>query len=143
MKKTLIVLILGILTLPLVHAQKNARDRIESMKIGYLTQKLNLTSDEAQKFWPIYNKYNDEMEKLRRSVRSTMMEEAEEADKLSEKDAEKLLNELLNFKEQEHALTKKYASEFKKAIPSYKIILLYKAENDFKRELLKKLRERR
>jgi hypothetical protein len=60
---------------------------------------------------------------------------------MSETDAEKTLNEMLNYKISEAEMIKKYASEFKKVLPIKKVVMLYKAENDFKRELLKKLRE--
>ena len=60
---------------------------------------------------------------------------------MSETDAEKTLNEMLNYKISEAEMIKKYASEFKKVLPIKKVVMLYKAENDFKRELLKKLRD--
>jgi hypothetical protein len=46
---------------------------------------------------------------------------------------------MLNFKVQEAELFKKYANEFKKVLPTKKVVLLFKAENEFKRELLKQL----
>ena len=71
--------------------------------------------------------------KLAAIVESTTMTDAE---------AEKVLNDMVNFKIQEADLLKKYASEFKKVLPVKKVVLLFKAENDFKRELLKKLSQR-
>jgi ABC-type uncharacterized transport system substrate-binding protein len=62
---------------------------------------------------------------------------------MSDADAEKTLQEMVNFRVSEADLIKKYAAEFKKVLPVKKVVLLYKAENDFKRELLKKLRENR
>jgi len=49
--------------------QKADGSRIESLKIAYLTQKLNLSTEEAEKFWPVYNKYMDEIRGARQSYR--------------------------------------------------------------------------
>ncbi len=118
-------------------------EQIESLKIGFISNRLQLTTDEAQRFWPIYNKYEAEMQKLRKNMRGMMREEIEMADKLTEAEADKILNDFVNFRVQEAEVIKKYANEFKKAIPANKVILLYKAENDFKGELLRRLRDRR
>jgi hypothetical protein len=61
---------------------------------------------------------------------------------MTDAEAEKVLNDMVNFKIQEADLLKKYAAEFKKVLPVKKVVLLFKAENDFKRELLKKLSQR-
>ncbi len=123
-------------------AQKGKiKDRIEPLKIAYITQKLGLTSEEAQKFWPVYNKFNDDLQKLRSSTKDKLADELSELASMSETDAEKTLNEMLNYKISEAEMIKKYAFEFKKVLPIKKVVMLYKAENDFKRELLKKLRD--
>ena len=119
------------------------KDKIESMKIGFITQKLNLTSEEAQKFWPVYNKFSDDLQKLRSSTKDKLAEDLNELATMSDADAEKTLHEMLNYKISEAELIKKYATEFKKVLPIKKVVMLYKAENDFKRELLKKLRDNR
>jgi hypothetical protein len=54
------------------------RDRIEPMKIAFITQKLNLTAEEAQKFWPVYNKFSDELQKLRSTTKDKLADELSE-----------------------------------------------------------------
>ncbi len=121
-------------------AQKGGR--LEAMKIGFITERLNLNSDEAKVFWPIYNKFTDDMKKLRQSSKGKISEEMADMPAMTDAEAEKVLNDMVNFKIQEADLLKKYASEFKKVLPVKKVVLLFKAENDFKRELLKKLSQR-
>jgi hypothetical protein len=121
-------------------AQKG--ERLEAMKIGFITERLNLSSDEAKVFWPVYNKFTDEMKKLRQSSKGKISEELADMPTKTDAEAEKVLNDMVNFKIQEADLLKKYASEFKKVLPVKKVVLLFKAENDFKRELLKKLSQR-
>jgi hypothetical protein len=67
MKKYLLIisLLLGF-TIAGMSQDEDKKDggRIEALKIAYLTRKLNLTTEEAQKFWPVYNKYADELRKV-------------------------------------------------------------------------------
>jgi hypothetical protein len=121
-------------------AQKGGR--LEAMKIGFITERLNLSSDEAKVFWPVYNKFTDDIKKLRQSSKGKISEEMADMPAMTDAEAEKVLNDMVNFKIQEADLLKKYAAEFKKVLPVKKVVLLFKAENDFKRELLKKLSQR-
>ncbi len=114
-------------------------ERIEAMKIGFITERLELTSEEAKVFWPVYNKFTDEMKKLRLTTKGKITEEMADMPSLSDAEADKILNDMVNFKLNEAELIKRYAQEFKKVLPVKKVVLLFKAENDFKRELLKRL----
>jgi hypothetical protein len=118
-------------------AQKG--ERLEALKIGFITEKLSLTSDEAKVFWPVYTKFTDDLKKLRQTTKGKLMEEMADISTMTETEAEKVLTDMLNFKVQEAELFKKYANEFKKVLPTKKVVLLFKAENEFKRELLKQL----
>jgi hypothetical protein len=125
-----------------LNAMAQKGERLEAMKIGFITERLNLNSDEAKVFWPIYNKFTDDMKKLRQSSKGKISEEMADMPAMTDVEAEKVLNDMVNFKIQEADLLKKYALEFKKVLPVKKVVLLFKAENDFKRELLKKLAKR-
>ena len=125
-----------------MHAMAQKGERLEAMKIGFITERLNLSSDEAKVFWPVYNKFTDDMKKLRQSSKGKISEEMADMSAMTDAEAEKVLNDMVNFKIQEADLLKKYAAEFKKVLPVKKVVLLFKAENDFKRELLKKLSQR-
>jgi|688.fasta_scaffold388836_2 hypothetical protein len=116
------------------------KEKIESMKIGFITQKLDLSAEEAQRFWPVYNKYVDEMEKSRKAYKGRVMEEIADIDNMSNAEAEKTLNDMLAFKSSEVEVIKKYTAEFKKVLPPQKVVKLFVAEQQFKRELLKQLK---
>jgi hypothetical protein len=139
--KKYIYLIAIIATISL-NAMAQKGERLEAMKIGFITERLNLSSDEAKVFWPVYNKFTDDMKKLRQSSKGKISEEMADMPAMTDAEAEKVLNDMVNFKIQEADLLKKYAAEFKKVLPVKKVVLLFKAENDFKRELLKKLSQR-
>jgi hypothetical protein len=119
------------------------REKVESMKIGFLTNKLDLTSDEAKKFWPVYNQFQDEMDALRMKRRGDRKEAREDFDKLSDKEVEKVVDDEIVFRQNELDLIKKYHAQFKQVLPIKKVAVLYRSEEEFKRELLRQLKERR
>jgi len=63
MRKLLLILFLCIGSTYICNAQAKGNDDINTVKIAYLTNQLNLTPEEAQKFWPIYNRYFSEVKK--------------------------------------------------------------------------------
>ncbi|THU41428.1 hypothetical protein FAM09_04790 [Niastella caeni] len=105
-------------------AEKGNGGRLEALKIAYLTKKLNLSTDEAQKFWPIYNQYMSEIRKTRIDARQNKEGEIHTE--------EKLLN-----------IRKKFNGEFNKALSSEKVNTFFKAEKEFGSVLQKELMERR
>ncbi|MBX3242110.1 MAG: hypothetical protein KIT80_14065 [Chitinophagaceae bacterium] len=63
MKK--IFLLLLFITFVTVNANaQQPGDRMRSLEIGYITKELRLTPEEAEKFWPVYNKYKQELRTL-------------------------------------------------------------------------------
>lgn len=140
--KKYIIMIMVLLISTISQAQKPGKERIEAMKIGFITKRLSLTAEEAQRFWPVYNRFVDEQEKLRKSTKANLIEELADPSALSDAEAEKALQEMLQFKSNEAELIRKYTNEFKKVISVQKVVMLFKAELEFKRELLKQLKER-
>lgn len=122
---------------------KPGRERVEAMKVGFLTQRLNLTPEEAKVFWPVYNKYQDELEALRKSRRENLVNAKMNFDEMPEKEVEKAVDSELGFRQQELDLLKKYHGQFKQVLPIKKVAKLYRAEEDFKRELLDRIKENR
>lgn len=141
MKKYILIIAMFIAFNSNLMAQKG--ERLEAMKIGFITERLNLTADEAKVFWPVYNKFTEELKKLRLSTKGKITEEMADMPNMNDTEAEKVLTDMVNFKINEAELIKKYAAEFKKVLPIKKVVLLFKAENDFKRELLKQLANRK
>jgi hypothetical protein len=103
---------------------KNDGGRIEALKIAFITKKLNLSTDEAQKFWPIYNKYMDEVRKAQQDAKLNKDPEIQRE--------EKLLN-----------IRKRYNGEFGKAISSEKVNSFFRVEKEFNGVLQKEMMERR
>lgn len=136
-----------------VNAQKNnrpdersrneRREDIESMKIAFITKKLDLTPEEAQKFWPVYNQYTNELKTARSERKSKMRDQKDDLANMPDKDVEKMVDAEIASRQQELDINKKYHAQFKQVLPIKKVALLYRSEEDFKRELLERIRERR
>lgn len=151
MKKTLLTLQLLLISV-WVFAQphkgdgpipKERRDKIESMKVAFLTKRLSITSDEAKVFWPVYNQMSDELYQLREKRRTEMRQLRDDADNLSDKDYERIFDSDLAFRQAELDILKKYQPQLKKVLPLKKLAKLPRAEEDFKHELLERIKENR
>lgn len=144
MKKT-VVIILFLFTCLYGSAQQERQNRIKSLKIAFITEKLALTTAEAQRFWPIYNNYDDntfrlknvELKKIRNEILSRGI------DNMSEQESKSVLDRIESIEDGIYNERKRLVQRLLDVIPAKKIILLKKVEDDFNRELLQRLRERR
>ena len=122
-------------------AQRGAKmnERIKAQKTAFITERLSLTADEAEKFWPIYNEIETKKKALRK--KSTLKRKEKHPDELTEKETKVLLDEMLDIEDQKHKLNRDLVSKLSNIISSKKIIALMRAEREFDRRLLKHLRE--
>ena len=124
---------------------KEKREKVKALKVAYITEQLDLTTEEAQKFWPIYNTFDDKQAELRHEKMRAILDRFEpgSVEKLSEKDASTLLTQMETIEENLFTLRKKFIKDLQGVISAKKIIKLKKAEEDFNRHLLKQMREKR
>ena len=125
MKKFLLIILFFTGSFTFVKAQDNKENRyekIQSLKIAFITQKLELTADEAQKFWPVYNRYETEIRQVYKDNKSG-------GDALDNE--EKLLT-----------VKKKYRVEFIKIIGAIKTNSLFNAEKEFRGVLMRHLKDK-
>ena len=115
------------------------RDKIEALRVSFISQKVNLTTQETQLFWPLYNEYNDKLENVKKTFRQQYIKDVDFSN-VSDKQAEAYLNAELSVKQKEYELYKEYFEKFKKILPIKKIALIRRAEEDFKKELIKNIK---
>lgn len=134
----ILFLLLAVSTAGFLNAQRDEiADKRKALKVGYVTERLNLTSEEATKFWPIFNEFESEREAIRRESPTNPYDE-----NLSEKDAELIIKQTVESKEKEIALLKKYIERFKTAIPPQKVAKLLLLEKEFKKDLAEAVKNR-
>lgn len=138
--KNLLIFIFTLVICKGSSAQMNdKKEKIESFKVAFITRKLDLSSKEAQLFWPLYNEYLDKLEVLKSNRKKELKNPNISIDNFSDKELEGLLDADFSSKLKEIELSKEYFNKFKSTIPIKKVVLLYKAEDEFKRELLRQI----
>lgn len=125
---------------PKERQREERNDNIESMKIAFLTKKLDLTPEEAQQFWPVYNQYQAKLQEIRQKRRMENKEAKHNFDEMSDKDVEQVVDNEILFRQKELDIQKEYHSKFKAVLPIKKVAKFYQAEEQFKRVLLDKLK---
>ena len=141
-KNILIVLFLLFTTTLMFGQRRPDKEKIKSLKIAYITERLNLTNSEAQAFWPIYNAHEKQIESFRNQERSQIYGKLKDMESLSENEIETLLRELITLENQKHAANQQFLKDIQKVISAKKTFLLLKTENGFKRRLLQQYRQK-
>lgn len=123
---------------------KEKRDQIKAMKVAFLTTELNLTSIEAEKFWPVYNAYDDKQFELRHQKMKTYAKKLNDGslDNMSDREALAFLNQIESTDEEQYVIRKKFNSALRNILPPTKILKLRKSEVDFDRKLLQQYRNK-
>ena len=137
--KYIYVIVLSLFGLVVYGQQETKRDKIEALRISYITSKVSLTPQEAQLFWPLYNEYHDKADNLKKSFRQQFIKKVD-FNTISDKEAEEYLTAEIILKQKEYELSKEYFEKFKKVLPIKKLALIRRAEEAFKKELIKNIK---
>lgn len=149
MKKIYLILILFSLVLSYGNgwAQENEDndrwERYRAEKVAFLTNKLDLTPQEAEKFWPVYNEMEKERGEVQRERRKLERDVQEATENLTDQEIVKLTRDYANNQVKECDLGTKYNEKFLKILPPQKVLRLYKAESEFRMHMIRQFRERR
>lgn len=142
--KILLIIILLISMHSFAQSQmEDKKEQIKTLKVGFITNELALTTDEAAKFWPIYNAFDDKQFEIRHQKMKVFKKRMDaDLEKMSEKEASALLSQMENTEEELYQMRKKFVANLKGVLPSVKIIKLKKAEDNFNRKLLQQYRNK-
>ena len=122
--------------------KQNWHDKMMSEKIGYLTAQLELTPEEAQVFWPVYNKIAEKNKAQNKAVGEAYkaLTQALKEGTASDKEIDKLLDNYLTAKQNQKESAKSEASEYRKVLPSHKVAKLYVAEENYRRHQINRMK---
>jgi hypothetical protein len=115
-------------------------DKLKAKKVAFFTQKLNLNSDEAEVFWPVYNEFQEQKENLFDQRKSVHEQFARGLHKMSNSDVEESLDKLVAISKDEASLIETYVGKFKNILPNRKVAQLFIVEEEYKRFLLQQIR---
>lgn len=146
MKNIIITLFLTLGFWGISNAQENHRERIKAYKTAYITQELDLSSKEAEKFWPVYNDYEKNLFSLRvlkvREERNKIKNQGG-FENLSDKDAKEALDNLIQNDKEIIQIKEKLYKDLSDVLSPVKILKLHKAERDFNKKLLSQYKKNR
>ncbi len=146
MKK--IVLFLAVIFSLVVQAQppqsKEKKEKLKAIKTAYISTELNLTPEEATKFWPIYHAFEDKQHEIKQEKWKRYLDANESSlNELSTKEASALLQKVELTEEATYQERKKFVQNLKEFLPAIKILKLLKAEASFNRKLLQQFRNKK
>ena len=123
--------------------RSEVREKIKALKVAYLTEQLDLTKKEAEKFWPIYNSYDTKLQQLRTTERYALKKKIETAggkENLTEANAKEITMAMLEIERKTYETMREFSSKLSSVISYKKILTLQIAEREFNRKMLRKLR---
>jgi hypothetical protein len=142
MKRGLIILAV-VLTLPLArsYAQNPNLEKFSTYKIGFFTKKMNLTSQEAEKFWPVYNDYQKQKNLIQREKIMLIRDFNQNESFLDDNQLTEMGDKLIKYISDESSMAVAFHRKIKELLPPAKVIKYYQAENQYKIQLMKELQE--
>ena len=147
MKKLTIIIVAVLLnSFQLAVAQNelepSKREKLDALKVAYLTNELSLTPTEAQSFWPLYNELEDKMKGVRKQKHENRIDTKSNYEELTDAQLSAAVDRELALEQQELDLKKEYNERFKKILPMKKVAKLHVAEQGFRKELLHRAKDR-
>jgi hypothetical protein len=123
-------------------AQNQERlERIRAARIALINDRLELTPEQAEKFWPLYNEYTQQRQDLLKEYQS--MRQSSEGRQLTDEESKELLNKGIRLKEKQLDLDRTYNDRLTRVITNNQILLLRRAEEDFRKMIIERLDNRR
>jgi Spy/CpxP family protein refolding chaperone len=124
---------------------RKKKEQIKALKVAFITNELELTSDEATKFWPLFNAFEEKQQEIKKQKFKGYLKRVDNDsfDNLSEKDATTMLAQMESTEDELYQLKKKFMASLKGVISPIKILKLKKAEENFNRKLLQQYRDRK
>lgn len=142
--KTLLPIILLLVSLNITAQHNSKRERIKALKVSFITENLDLSEKEAQQFWPVYNEYETQNTEIRfKEVRAIRKEIRDNIDTMSDEEAKSLIKKLNDAEMRMHKLRISFSEKLMGILPAKKIIQLKIAEDDFKKKMLQELKKRK
>lgn len=144
MKIPLIILAI-MMTIPVMrlNGQNPNLEKFSAYKIGFFTKKMNLTSQEAEKFWPVYNDYQKQKNLIQRDKIMLIRDFNQNESVLTDNQLTEMGDRLIKYLSDESALAVAFHKKIRELLPPAKVIKYYQAENQYKIQLLKELQENR
>ena len=118
-------------------------EKFKSQKIAFLTEKMNLTPQEAQNFWPVYNQFEKERMEIQHQRRQLEQKTRDENVNMTDQEIIKITRDISATFKKEAEYAASYNEKFLKILPPQKVLQLYRAENQFRSHMFDQFRKSR
>jgi len=146
MKKVIITIFMVFMTIINLSAQQGKREKLKAYKTAYITEHLDLTPQEAEKFWPVYNAYEKQIYKLKvlniKDQRKQIVDKGG-IEEISNEEADQIIDKLMKNEQAILKVKKDLFNNLEKVLSSKKLLKLYSSEHDFNRKLLSEYRKKK
>ncbi len=115
------------------------KEKIEAIKVAYITEELELTVAESQAFWPVYNELQSKEHELREEQRANFMS-LKKDEEISEKELETMIYKMSDIHIAIEELRKSYLDDFIDILDAKKMLQLMKAEKEFGRRMMERMK---
>jgi len=115
------------------------KEKIEAIKVAYITEELELTVAESQAFWPVYNELQSKEHELREEQRANFMS-LKKDEEISEKELETMIYKMSDIHIAIEELRKSYLDDFIDILGAKKTLQLLKAEKEFGRRMIERMK---
>jgi hypothetical protein len=143
MKITILLVLIAVFSMQANAQNPKKMEEMKAAKVAFITTKMQLTTEESKKFWPVYNKYEKESMEVKMEMRSVHKQLRAGYETMEDKQYDVLMNKLFALKTKENEIEKKYFNEFKKVVGIKKAALAFHAEREFYTKILHNLAEKR
>lgn len=143
MKREFLILFIISLTggTEIIAQQPMAKDKLDAYRIAFFTRRLNLTSAEAEKFWPVYNEFQNRKNDIQQERVQITRKASQSELNMSDKEMIEVADNLVSLDLKEANLSQEYHKRFKEILPPVKVVRLYQAESLYRLQLLQELRQ--
>ena len=121
--------------------QAERQENLQQQKINFFTENLQLTPSESERFWPVYNDYQNRRDKITRDRNNLMKYFEANKTNMTEAEAGDIISRYVAYQQEETLLLETYTKKFREFLPAKKVMRIYIVELDFKKWLLENLRQ--
>lgn len=121
--------------------REEAMNRIEAVKVGFFTRELDLTPEEAEKFWPVYEQYKNRLQTQKIARRASLDKAAKLPEEMTDEELNELIDHRLEQAQQALDARMEFITVIREFLPPIKVVRYYKAEEKFRSKVLERLKE--
>jgi len=142
MKKTIILLgIMFMASIGFSQGQAKAQEKLQAARIALITERLSLTPEQAQQFWPVYNEYAEHRKTLHQEFKQAR--QTYDLQNMTEEQGRELRRIGLDTKQKTLNLEREYGDRLNKVVSARQLMALKKAEEDFRSMIIRRLEQRK